>query len=69
MQLVHSFDMRPIRFYSYLINLDFEQFSLAVLIFLPPFDPRLVLVVLLLTFELFFQVKKQNALKSLIQVD
>ena len=69
MDLVHSFDMRPIRLYSCLINLDFDQFSLAVLNFSPPFDPRLVLVVLFLTFECDFQVEEANALKSLIQVD
>ena len=69
MDLVHSLDVRPIGFYSCLINIDFDQFSLAVLNCLPPFDPRLVLVVLLLTFELFFQDKEAIALRSLIQVD
>ena len=59
MDLVHSFDVRPIGFYSCLINLDFDQFSLAVLNFSPPFDPRLVLVVLFLMFEFAFQVRKQ----------
>ena len=59
MDLVHSFDVRPIVFYSCLINLDFDQFSLAVLNFSPPFDPRLVLVVLFLMFEFAFQVRKQ----------
>jgi hypothetical protein len=54
MDLVHSFDVRPIGLYSCLINVDFDQFLLAVLNFSPPFDPRLVLVVLLLMFELFF---------------
>jgi len=59
MDLVHSFDVRPIGFYFCLINLDFDQFSLAVLNFSPPFDPRLVLVVLFLMFEFAFQCRKQ----------
>jgi len=68
MDLVHSFDVRPTGFYFCLINLDFDQFSLAVLHFSPPFDPRLVLVVLYLMFECDFQVMKQNALRRLMQV-
>ena len=69
LDLVHCFDVIPTGIYSCLINPDFDQFLLAVLNFSPPFDPRLVLVVLLLTFELFFQVKEAIALRSLIQVD
>jgi hypothetical protein len=59
MDLVYSFDVKPIGFFSCLINLGFDQFSLAVLNFSPPFDPRLVLVVLFLMFEFAFQVRKQ----------
>jgi hypothetical protein len=69
MDLVHSFDVRPIGFYSCLINVDFDQFSLSVLNFSPPFDPRFALVVLFLMFECDFQVEEAFALRRLIQVD
>jgi hypothetical protein len=54
MKLVPSLDVRPIGISSYLNHLDFDHDSLAVLSFFPPLDPRLVLVVLLLMFELDF---------------
>jgi hypothetical protein len=69
MNLVHSFGVGPIGFSSCLINLGFDQFLLAVLNFSSPFDPRLVLVVLFLTFGCDFQVEEANALRMLIQVD
>ena len=69
MQLVNVFDMGPTGSCFYLINIDFDQFSLAVLNFSSPLDPRLVLVVLFLMFECDFQVEEANALRRLIQVD
>ena len=52
--LVYGLYMRPIGLSLYGINLDFDHVLLAVLSFFPPLDPRLVLVVLLLMFELDF---------------
>jgi hypothetical protein len=67
--LVHSFDVRPIGPYSGVIYLDSCWVSLAVLNFSSPLDPRLVLVVLFLMFECDFQVEEANALRRLMQVD
>ena len=69
MDLVHSFDMRPIGLCSYLINLDFDQLSCSVLVYFSSFDPRPCPSGLLLMFEFDFQVEEAIALRSLIQVD
>ena len=54
---------------SYLINLDFDQFSCSVLVYFSFFDPRPWPKGLLLMFEFDFQVEEANALRRLIQVD
>jgi hypothetical protein len=69
MQLVYSFGMRPIGLCSYLINLDFDQFSCSILVYFSSFDPRLWPKGSLLTFEFDFQVEEAIALRRLIQVD
>jgi hypothetical protein len=69
MDLVHSFDMRPIGLCYYLINIDFGKLSCSVLVYFSSFDPRLWPKGLLLMFEFDFQVEEAIALRRLIQVD
>ena len=54
MMIVIDMNVNPIEFVSLMFKLDFDWISLAVLTFSFTFDPRLALVVLLLTFEFVF---------------
>ena len=54
MMIVIDKHVNPIGCVSWMFNLDFDWVSLADLAFSFIFDPRLALVVLLLTFELVF---------------
>jgi len=68
MMMMNDMIVKPLGFASCLINLGCDHFSLAVLNFSSPFDPRLVLVVLYLMFECDFQVKRQNTLRRWIHI-
>jgi hypothetical protein len=54
MMMMIDMNVNPIEFVSWLFEYDFDWNSFAVLTFSSSFDPRLVLVVLLLTFEFMF---------------